>query len=571
MIIGENNVGKSNLLDYIYERNRDWDKFEVSDENYREEESEKGPVFGYRYSYSLYELFYSDSSYFPYLFHSSNPRVKSKPIEGKIKFSYKIYYFDLKTSTSFLTEPGRQRLQLQKTKFRSFQVFYGRWDEGKKTTTNYLTKYFAIESEEKPNEEIKPWKPDFNDEKNFIKYIEGDEEIYHGYNKSVSHPLDKLGSGYLKIEAIKSLIEDLKNEPQSPNEREYYYAPRLDNPDEYEEKRRFYSSFFHTPILLIDEPEVFLHPSLISELANTIKKAKEKNVTVILTTHSPSFLSHFIHENEKTDIAIIKKEENRENEGNLKPIFYFYDWIEKEENIKKITNEWMSYCQCFRKKKEKGITEALKSLYYNQWKVILNERNLKVFFSKKIIFVEGMSDYILLTSEKIKKKVEIEIIPIFGKTNYIFFKELAEKLDLNYWFLLDLDKNRIDEEKFPKDFEPESESEPTNCLHKETHTRFWYKHQGELKNINEIKENTIIHSIESKISWFPENMENFLIPEKKEDIDKEIEWWVKHRWSKESRIINNITFNSLNQERISELVKSLEKIINLVESKSSLK
>jgi len=136
--------------------------------------------------------------------------------------------------------------------------------------------------------------------------------------------LDKLGSGYLKIETLKSLIEDLKNEQQAPKEKEYYHKPKLDKPDEYEIRRRIYPSFAHTPILLMDEPEIFLHPSLASELANAVKRAEEKNITTILTTHSPTFLSHFINEvfsNNKASLVILRKDKD----GNLKPPIYFYD------------------------------------------------------------------------------------------------------------------------------------------------------------------------------------------------------------------------------------------------------
>jgi len=75
----------------------------------------------------------------------------------------------------------------------------------------------------------------------------------------------------------------------------------------------------------------------------------------------------------------------------------------------------------------------------------LNEYTLKAFFSKNVLFVEGMTEYILFNSilrERLDKDLDdIEIIPIFSKFNYIFFDELAKLLDLNYWFLLDDDRS----------------------------------------------------------------------------------------------------------------------------------
>ena len=124
--------------------------------------------------------------------------------------SYRIYYFDLTASTSFLTEEGKKDLRLNKVKFRSCEFYYGRFEEG----LNLAREYFIIESERKPKEEIQPWTPRFDNRNDFIKHQDEEKIIYYGLNRDVSHPLDKLGSGYLKIETLKSLIEDLKNEQQ---------------------------------------------------------------------------------------------------------------------------------------------------------------------------------------------------------------------------------------------------------------------------------------------------------------------------------------------------------------------
>jgi len=74
-------------------------------------------------------------------------------------------------------------------------------------------------------------------------------------------------------------------------------------------------------MLIIDEPELFLHPSLISKLANNIKKLRKKETTIILTTHSPSLLSHLIHE-DGMNLVITQKNEIT---GTLKEPLYFND------------------------------------------------------------------------------------------------------------------------------------------------------------------------------------------------------------------------------------------------------
>jgi len=59
-----------------------------------------------------------------------------------------------------------------------------------------------------------------------------------------------------------------------------------------------------------------------------------------------------------------------------------------------------------------------------------------------------MTDYILFTSEFIRKEIpklrSIEVIPIFGKLNYIFFSKLAQKIDIKCRFLLDKDNNLVE-------------------------------------------------------------------------------------------------------------------------------
>jgi len=70
--------------------------------------------------------------------------------------------------------------------------------------------------------------------------------------------------------------------------------------------------------------------------------------------------------------------------------------------------------------------------------VLLNEKTLKILFSRKVLFVEGIIEYILfrdILSEKLREGLEgseVEIVPIFGKFHYIFFAALAEKLKLEY-------------------------------------------------------------------------------------------------------------------------------------------
>ncbi|KLL02765.1 MAG: hypothetical protein MRERV_71c005 [Mycoplasmataceae bacterium RV_VA103A] len=161
--------------------------------------------------------------------------------------------------------------------------------------------------------------------------------------------------------------------------------------------------------------------------------------------------------------------------------------------------------------------------------------------------MEGTTEYILFNNvlrEKFEEELnDIEIIPIFGKFHYVFFDELAKKLDLNYWFLLDKDKKIDDEGK-------------ENWTNKQKN--FWEKY-GE----NETNEETngITHSKESgenRISWLPSDTEEFL-GIKLEHNEKQC--------CKEYNIISREEDILENLEREQEKIKELKKIFSLVKTK----
>jgi len=423
IIVGEN----TNLLDYIYEKNQDWDKFEVSEKSYRQEsskETKEGWTLGQRHSWEIFSPFFPTYlvKSLPDVYHRSNPHFLEKHKKGKVNLSYKIYFFDLTASTSFLTKEGKKDLKFNKVKFRNCEFFYGKINEKSEGgIQDRLFNYYILESDEKPKGEECSWTPRFEDKENFIKHQDEEKEtIYYGLNQNVSHPLDKLGSGYLKIETIKSLIQDLKELKQEPEKEDTSWS-------KYNTETKKYQSlplpeFIHTPILLMDEPEIFLHPSLISDLAKSIKESIEKNITTILTTHSPSFLLNFINfivsdedegEDEiKTRLIIVQKDKK----NNSSHLLYF------DKIIKEIKGEIEVNYKEFVKKNE-NIDN--RTFYTDKWKILFNQETLRIFFARKVLFVEGMTEYLLfnniLREELYEELNDIEIIPIFGKYHYIFF------------------------------------------------------------------------------------------------------------------------------------------------------
>jgi len=71
-------------------------------------------------------------------------------------------------------------------------------------------------------------------------------------------------------------------------------------------------------MLLIDEPELLLHPLLTKKMANLVKELERNDIATIITTHSSSFLSHFIY-SDKLNLIIMRKEKD----GKLSYPLYF--------------------------------------------------------------------------------------------------------------------------------------------------------------------------------------------------------------------------------------------------------
>jgi len=218
------------------------------------------------------------------------------------------------------------------------------------------------------------------------------------------------------------------------------------------------------------------------------------------------------------------------------------------EIIPKIEKEYKEFA-------EKNEEISKPDFYEDKWKRLLNQETLRIFFSKNVLFIEGMSDYILfnniLREELHKELKDIETIPIFGKWHYVFFNELAKRLNLNYWFLLD-DDRKLDEKGNPKKEDSK-------------HEQFWKKY-GEKRT--EREKNGVLHSFRLNINIKEiinssteakakqnaiEQITNFL-----ESNELENTYFPKEYQNWEERITK---LNS--QEKIAEFMQSIEKETNI--------
>ncbi len=182
--------------------------------------------------------------------------------------------------------------------------------------------------------------------------------------------------------------------------------------------------------LLIDEPEKFCHPQLIKKLA-TYLKIIAKNINVILTTHSPLFLSYYIDE-EKTNVILL--DSNSKNDG--------FRIIDVVENLKRL-----------------GIqkTETSIKIMNNKIHRIPLFENL---FSNKILLVEDIStkffiEYILEDANNF----DYNVFVCHG-VNYIWhFNEILSEMGIikeNINYIVDLDgeikgKTQLEYDKLEED------------------------------------------------------------------------------------------------------------------------
>lgn len=159
-------------------------------------------------------------------------------------------------------------------------------------------------------------------------------------------------------------------------------------------------------VLLIDEPEVSLHPQLQSYLLREIKNAvKLYDKTIILSTHSAELLS-FSSVNDFSNL-----------------IFF------EEKNVPVQINPNLPELQG---KKLKDFMLRMGQIYKNG------------FFAKKVLLIEGASDLIICHSliNKLELNIDVagsQIIPVEGKGQFPVITKLFRMINKEVAILTDLD------------------------------------------------------------------------------------------------------------------------------------
>lgn len=158
-------------------------------------------------------------------------------------------------------------------------------------------------------------------------------------------------------------------------------------------------------ILLIDEPEVSLHPQIQSYLLKEIKKASNSGKTIIISTHSSEILS-------------------------LSHASDFCNFIFFEEDAPPI--------------QIKPEAEELKNTKLQALLVRMGQTYRNAFFAKRILLIEGASDLIICRTIEGKLDLNIDIagsyiIPIEGKGQFPIVTKLFHMINKEVAILTDLD------------------------------------------------------------------------------------------------------------------------------------
>lgn len=153
-------------------------------------------------------------------------------------------------------------------------------------------------------------------------------------------------------------------------------------------------------ILLVEEPEAHLHPQLLDLLFNFFKQANNENkIQIIMTSHSPTLVS-------KADID---------------SLHLLYQYYKNKESIKSIS---LSNTNLSLEEKE-------------DLKRYLDVTKSQLFFAKRIIFVEGISEGILLNEfakliGKPLDKYSVEIVNVNGVAFDCFAKLFIQQQDKSH-------------------------------------------------------------------------------------------------------------------------------------------
>lgn len=218
------------------------------------------------------------------------------------------------------------------------------------------------------------------------------------------------------------------------------------------EKKKDFSPDF--TLILFEEPEAFLHPSQQEQLNLSLKViAQEEDQQVICSTHSPIFVSKNIRDllslirlnkvKGQTKLYQLSKNEIDtlfdQNVGLFKKINEIYNDPKTNPQLKvKIKEKFLDVNDDINIKLEE------ESIRYFLW---FDSERAALFFAKHIIICEGASekiflDFLVSTKWNELKTRGVYLLDSLGKFNFHRYMNLFNKFGISHSLLMDSDNNK---------------------------------------------------------------------------------------------------------------------------------
>ena len=180
-----------------------------------------------------------------------------------------------------------------------------------------------------------------------------------------------------------------------------------------------------TNLLLLEEPEIFMHPQMERKIANVLYTLAESgHVQVICTTHSPIMIR--LVEKQKSLVRLIRNDENKLEAIQVEEEIFRGDREEKKKTLRMVMN----------------FDSSVKELFFAK-RVILLEGDTEYMTFPRVADLLGIFD----TTESKIKKDDITLINCRSRNNIPIFQEVLNYFRIAYGVVHDLEGQSATEGK----------------------------------------------------------------------------------------------------------------------------